>query len=205
MLGNPRNVAVILDQAVFERCRFLTLLTRGGYVYSLLAGSVNTIAKRQDKLIRNMIPGDPVVAAIPSYNADLFAISQKGRWIRFPEKSIAGAGSEVMELPKGDAIAGIVPLHQDRDLVFISTDGKLFLKHSDELKSRRAPGTYSGLLFKSQSIVGVTAGEEITILTRRGKLLNVRTAELPFKAQTESGAPIAGLTADDSVLAFAAN
>jgi DNA gyrase/topoisomerase IV subunit A len=204
LLGNPRNVAVILDQAVFERYRFLTLLTRGGYVYSLLAGSVTTIAKRQDKLIRNMIPGDPIIAAIPSYNADLFAISKKGRWIRFPEKSIAGAGSEVMELPKGDAIAGIVPLSQDRDLVFISTDGKLFMRHSNELKSRRAPGSYSGLLFKSQSIMGVTAGEEIIILTRRGKLLNIRSAELPFKAQTDSGAPIPGLSADDSVLTFTA-
>ena len=78
------------------------------------------------KLVRNMIPGDPVIAAIPSYNADLFAISQKGRWIRFPEKSIAGAGSLVMELPKGDAIAGLVPLNQDRDLIFVSADGGVF-------------------------------------------------------------------------------
>lgn len=204
MLGNPRNVAAILDQAAFERCRFLTLLTRGGYVYSLLAGSVSTIAKRQDKLVRNMIPGDPVIAAIPSYNADLFAISQKGRWIRFPEKTIAGAGSLVMELPKGDAIAGIVPLNQDRDLIFLSTDGKLFVRPSHDLKNRRTPGTSGGMLFKSQTILGVAAANEIAILTRQGKVLTVRSSELPFKAQTETGAPLPGLSAEDSILTFTA-
>ena len=204
MLGNPRNVAAIIDQTAFERCRFLTLLTCGGYVYSLLAGSVNTIAKRQDKLVRNMIPGDPVIAAIPSYNADLFAISEKGRWTRFPEKSIAGAGSLAMELPKGDTIAGLVPLSQDRDLLFLSNDGKLFVRPSHDLKTRRAPGASGGMLFKGQSMRGVAVGDELAILTRKGKLLTVRAAELPFKAQTETGAPVPGLSGDDTVLAFTA-
>jgi hypothetical protein len=69
-LGNPANVAAILDAAVFEQCRFLVLLTRSGHVYSLLAGTINQIARRGDKLIRNLIPEDPVVAAVPTHNGD---------------------------------------------------------------------------------------------------------------------------------------
>lgn len=202
MLGNPRNVAAILDQAVFERCRFLVLLSQNGYVYSLLVGTVNQVARRQEKLIRNLIPDDPIVAAVPSYNADLIAISQKGRWTRFPEKAIAGAGSLVMELPKGDVLAGIAPLRGETNLAFLSADGKVFVRASDDLAPRKAPGTSTGMPFKGQTMLGVTADDEMIILTRFGKLLTVRTAELPYKAQTESGAPLPGLAANDSLVAW---
>jgi DNA gyrase/topoisomerase IV subunit A len=202
MLGNPRNVAAIIDRAAFERCRFLVLLSRRGYVYSLLVGTVNQVARRQEKLIRNLIPGDPVVTAAPSYNADLVAVSQKGRWTRFPEKAIAGAGSLVMELPKGDELAGIAPLRGETNLTFLSADGKAFVRPSADLTPRKAPGTSVGMPFKGQTMLGVTAADELIILTRRGRLFTVRTAELPYKAHTESGAPLPGLAANDSVLAW---
>jgi DNA gyrase/topoisomerase IV subunit A len=204
MLGNPRNVAAILDQAAFERCRFLTLLSRSGYVYSVLAGTINQIARRQDRLIRNLIPGDPIVAAIPSHNVDLFAVSQKGRWTRFPQKTIAGSGSLVMELPKGDGLVGVVSLAADTNLTFLTTDGRLLVQSTEGLATRKAPGTSSGMLFKNQSIFGVTSSDDLVILTRLGKVLCIQTKQLPFKAQTDAGTPIPGLSTEDSVLAFAA-
>jgi DNA gyrase/topoisomerase IV subunit A len=204
MLGNPNNIATILDQSVFESCRFLALLTRGGYVYSLLSGTVNQNAKRQDKLIRHLIPDDPVIAVVPSHNADLLAVSQKGRWTRFAEKAIAGAGSLVMELPKGDSLVGIVSLSRETNLTLITEDGKLFVRSTDDLKARRGPGISAGMLLKGQSIMGLTTGSEIAVLTRLGKLLTVKVAQLPYKAQTEVGVPLPGLSADDSILAFTA-
>src|SRR5262249_42319740 len=90
-LGNPSQIAAILDQSALDQSRFLTLLSQNGYVYSALAGTVNQVARRQEKLIRALIPDDPIIAAMPSYNADIVAISQKGRWTRFSEKAIAGA------------------------------------------------------------------------------------------------------------------
>src|SRR5262249_2541367 len=152
--------------------------------------------------IRNLIPGDPIVAAVPSYNADLVAISQKGRWTRFPEKAIAGAGSLVMELPKGDVMAGIAPLRGEGNLTFLSADGKVFVRPAADLTPRKAPGNSVGMPFKGETMFGVTAEDEFTVLTRLGRLLSVRTAELPYKAQTESGAPLPGLTANDTVLAW---
>jgi DNA gyrase/topoisomerase IV subunit A len=202
VLGNPRDVAAIIDQTVFEQCRFLTLLSQRGYVYSLLAGTVNQISKKQEKLIRNLIPDDPIVAAVPSYNGDILAVSQRGRWIRFPEKTIAGVGSPVMELPKGDSLVGIVSLPTDTNVIFISTDGKLFSRSSDTLATRRGPGGNANVLFKNMSLLGVTTAREIVILTRLGKLLTIPTTDLPYRAQTETGSPIPGLSDDDSVLTF---
>jgi DNA gyrase/topoisomerase IV subunit A len=202
MLGNPRNVAAILDQAVFERCRFLTLLSRSGYVYSLLAGTVNQVSKRQDRLIRNLIPDDPIVAAIPSHNGDLVTVSRKGRWTRFPEKSIAGSGSLAMELPKGDTLAGIVSLSHETTLTIFTADGRLFIRPTQDLKARRAPGTSAGMLLKGETVFGISTSDEITFLTRCGKIHMVQPAELPYKAQTDAGAPIPGLAADDSLLAY---
>ncbi len=204
LLGNPRNVAAILDQAVFERCRFLTLLTQHGYVYSVLAGTVTQAARRQDKLIRNLIPGDPIVAAIPSYNGDLVAVSQKGRWTRFSEKSIAGSGSLAMELPKGDLLVGIVSLARDADLVLLTTDGKLFVRSSKDLAARKAPGTSAGLLFKGISIQGIVSSDELIVLTEHGKVLMIRLNDLPYRARTDTGIPLPGLSSGDSMLTFAA-
>src|SRR5262249_11262846 len=139
---------------------------------------------------------------MPSYNADIFAISQKGRWTRFSEKAIVGAGSLVMELPKGDALAGILPLRTDCSLVFLTADGKLFARPSADLAARKAPGACAGMLFKGQSILGVVAGSELIVLTRHGIILTISLDGLPFKALTDAGAPLPGLSADDAILAF---
>jgi DNA gyrase/topoisomerase IV subunit A len=205
LLGNPSNVVAILDQSAFERCRFLTLVSQGGYVYSVLAGTVSQATRRQDKLIRKLIPGDPIVAAVPSYNADLFGVSQKTRWTRFPERAVAGSGSLVMDLPKGDALANMIPLSQETDLAFLSADGKLFIRPSGDFKARRTPGASSGMALKGQTLMGVASGDELAVLTQRGKLLIVRLADLPYQARTEAGTPLPGLEADDSVLVFASN
>jgi DNA gyrase/topoisomerase IV subunit A len=204
LLGNPNNVAAILDQAIFEDHRFLTLVSQRGFIYSVLVGTVNQVARRREKLLRNMVPDDPIVAAVPSYNADIIAISQKGRWTRFAEKTIAGTGSLVMDLPKGDTLAGIVPLSRDADLILLTTDGKLFVRPSTEMANRKAPGSSSGMLLKGQNVFGVMVGRELFVLTRLGKVIAVALSELPFRARTESGVSLPGLSAEDSVLAFAA-
>src|SRR5262249_46357046 len=155
---------------VLDQSRFICLVSRSGHIYSALAGKVNQVARRQEKLIRAMIPDDPILTAIPSYNADIFAISQKGRWTRFAENAIAGSGSLVMDLPKGDALACVVPLRGDAPLVFLTADGKLFVRPSADLAARKAPGTSSGMLFKGQTILGVVTGSELVVLTRQGKV-----------------------------------
>jgi DNA gyrase/topoisomerase IV subunit A len=202
--GNPRNVAAILDQSVFERCRFLVLVSQAGYVYSILAGTVSQVTRRQEKLVRNLIPGDPIVAAVPSYNADLLAVSRKGRWARFREKAVAGSGSLVMELPKGDALANVIPVSQEIDLVFLAADGTLFVRPSSDFKARQAPGTSGGMLLKGQTFQGVLSGDEFTVLTRQGKLITVRPADLSYRARTETGTPLPGLLPGDTVQAFVA-
>lgn len=202
-LGNPRQIAAILDQSVLDQSRFLILVSRSGHIYSVLAGTVNQVSRRQDKLIRAMIPDDPIVAALPSYNADIFAISQKGRWTRFAENAIAGTGSQVMDLPKGDVLAGVLPLRANCSLVFLTADGKLYVRPSADLSARRAPGTSAGMLFKGQTILGVVTGSELVVLTQQGKILTTSLEGLPFKAQTETGAPLPGLADHDSILAFA--
>jgi hypothetical protein len=202
VLGNPNNIAVILDAVNFDGCRFLSVLTSRGYVYSLLLGTVMQAAKKGDKLIRNLIPDDPVVAAVPSHNADIFAISQKGRWTRFPEKSISGVGSAAMELPKGDIVAAITSLSEDTNLCFLTSEGKLFVRNTNGLATKRGPGASSGLLFKGVTVFGVTNRPDLTILTRRGKLLEVKVSTLAHRAQTDTGTPIPNLAADDAPLSF---
>lgn len=201
--GNPDNVAAIVDAAAFETCRFLTLLTQRGFVYSVLVGVVTQAARRGELLLRNLIPDDPITAALPSTNADILAVSQKGRWTRFPEKSIAGVGSPTMELPKGDALAAVLPLSGDPVLTLITTDGRLFVRPSSGLVSRRAPGAVSGVLLKGVDVVGLTAAQQAVVLTSAGKLVLIDADDLPYRAQTDTGVPLPGIDASDTVLAIA--
>lgn len=201
-LGNPNNVAAIIDPAAAEGCRFLTLLTSRGYVYSLLLGTVMQNAKKGDKLIRNLIPDDPLVSVIPSHNADLFALSEKGRWMRFPEKAITGVGSAAMELPKGDRITALTSLPNDGTLCILTAEGKLFTRDSTAFPAKRAPGGTGGVMLKGVTVRGVTAREEVLVLTRRGHLIQFKVKDLPFRAGSEAGSPIPDLAADDALLTF---
>jgi DNA gyrase/topoisomerase IV subunit A len=173
-------------------------------VYNLLLGTVTQTAKKGEKLLRNLIPDDPIVAAIPSYNADVIAVSQMGRWTRFPEKAIAGVGSPAMELPKGDIVAGVASLSADVPLCIITADGNVFVRESAQLPTKRTPGSTGGVLLKGFTIIGVAASPQFAVLTRRGKLLPITVAELPYRAQTATGASLPGLADDDAPLAFTA-
>lgn len=204
-LGNPRDIAAMIDRAAFERCRFLLLLSQRGYVYSLLAGSITSISARQEKLIRSLIPGDPIVAAIPAHNADLFGISTRGRWTRFPERSIAGAGSQVMELASGDTLAGIVSLPPEGgEIAFLTAENRIFLRAVAEFPARKAPGAAAGTILKGQTIIGAGVGYDFAILTQQGNVVNVSLRKLRDAALSEGGIPIPGLPTGDTPLTFAA-
>jgi len=199
-LGNPRDVAAIMDRAVFEHNRFLLLVSQRGYVYSLLAGTINAVAGRQEKLIRNLIPGDPIVNAIPAQNGDLIAFSERGRWTRFPERAIAGSGSLIMELPRNDSLVSVLSLVGDAELVFLSADGRLFVRRSDALPPRKAPGVSAGQLFKSQILLGAAIGTEFAILTQHGQVIHATLKAIRDAAASENGMRVPDLAAGDVAL-----
>ncbi len=205
-LGNPRDVTVIIDRAQFERNRFLLLVSKKGYAYSLLAGTINAVAGRQEKLIRNLIPGDPIISAIPSQNGDLFAISQRGRWTRFSERTLAGSGSLIMDLPKGDALAGVASLTGEANLLFLSTEGRLYARRSEDLPARKVTGGSAGQLFKTQTIVSLAVSstqDEFVIATKRGRILHVPIKPLLEAASSEMGVRVPGFEVGDMPLLMA--
>jgi DNA gyrase/topoisomerase IV subunit A len=202
MLGNPRDVAAILDARAFESCRFLVLTSAQGYAYSVLAARVTTAAGRGDKLLRSLIPGDPVAFAVPSYNADLLAVSRQGRWTRFPERALAGSGSLVMDLPRGDTLAALVSLNGEADVVVVSEEGRIFIRPAADYPARKAPGVSAGQPFKGHTLLTVGVGENVLMLTRRGALLVAAAGRLA-QARTETGMLMPGLAAGDAALSAA--
>lgn len=199
-LEAPREIAAFLDQAAFENCRYLILVSRAGFAYSLLAGTLNRAAQKGEKMIRNLIPGDPIVAAYPSNNADLFALTRRGRWLRFPEKAISGTGSQLIDLPKNDSLVGLIWLSNETPLYFVSSDGRLFARLSSDLPARRTVGKSAGVLFPDREMIGLGLGAELTVLTSEGHLLNVLLAGLPARAEGENGMQLEGLNAGETIL-----
>lgn len=200
--GNPRNVAAILDRAVFERARFLTLATQNGYVYSVLAGGIAAAAAKFDKLVRALIPGDPVIMAAPSYNGDLFTLSARGRWSRFPERTIAGTGSLAMELPSGDRLVSILSLGEADSLAILTEDGRVFVRPTEGFPARRQPGASGSVAIKGKAVVGATTSRAIFALTTKGRLIHADLRPVWTPAGAEAGVRVPGLAEDEGITTF---
>jgi DNA gyrase/topoisomerase IV subunit A len=202
-LERPNNIAIILDSQVFERNRYLSVVTRGGLVYSELGGALMAVGRKGEKLLRNLRPDDAILTAAPSSNADLFAISGQGRWIRFSEKILTSAGTPIMKLPGNDQVVSVVPLVNDANIVFITAQGKVYVRASGrDLAARKTPGSGGSVLFKGDTILGARAEDEHFCLTASGKLLHVLTSDIPFRAQTESGYVLPGFAPGDAIVAL---
>ncbi len=198
----PRGVTTILNQTSFDHNRYVTLLSAGGCAYSVLAGTLNRAAARNEPLIRNLLPDDPIVAAAPSNNDDLCAISRRGRWLRFPEKTLAGTGSLVMELPKGDRLVALFAPDGDSDMMFLTSDGKVFIREASALPARKTPGRSAGMIFRDHEVLGAATLGTLHVLTRRGRLLTIQPSQIGHRARTDEGLPLPGLLADDAPITY---
>jgi len=204
-IDTPRGIIAFLDLATLERRRYLTLLSQRGYVYSILVGAVARMAAKQEPLIRNLIPDDPIVAAVASGGSDLLACSRLGRWARFPERTIAGAGSQVFTLAKGDALAGITALEAHMLVMVFTAEGEMFVRAAESITVGTAPGKATGTVSKGVVVLGVAAGlpsQTLTILTRHGDVITLPIDRLPYRARSEDSIPIPTLHPGDAVAAF---
>jgi hypothetical protein len=95
-------------------------------------------------------------------------LSRMGRWTRFAERSVASTGSQSMEVPKGDSFAGLTTLSQEANILFLTVDGKVFVRPSQDLKGGKTPGVSRGMLAKGQSFVGIGTGDTLTVITHQG-------------------------------------
>jgi DNA gyrase/topoisomerase IV subunit A len=200
-LDAPRDIIAFLDQAAFETQRYLVLVTQGGYAYSVLAATLGRLAGKQEKLIRNALPGDPVIAAFPTNNVDLLALSLRGRWIRIPEKALGGTGSQFFELPKNDRFATLTWISSETTLYFLSADGRLFKRPSSDLPARRVPGKAASALFGDREMVAVGSGTSALALASNGALIPIDLTQLPARAEGENGYALPELPSGGRILA----
>jgi hypothetical protein len=202
-LDAPRDVIAFLDQSDFETSRYLVLVTQNGYAYSVLAATLGRLAAKQEKALRNMIPGDPLIAAFPTNNVDLLAASRGGRWTRFAEKLLGGSGAPIFELPKNDRFAALMSLGGEPTVCFVSADGRIFARPTSDLPARRAPGKASTPLFGDREMIAVGAGSTLLALTQSGALLEADLKQLPARAEGENGYALPDLSAGDRLIAAA--
>ncbi len=186
-LDAPRDVIAFLDQSEFETLRYVVLVTQNGYAYSILAATLARLAAKQEKLIRNLIPGDPVIGAFSTNNVDLFAISRHGRWTRFAERTLGGSGSPLFELPKNDRFAALTWLGDQKTIYFLSSDGRLIARPASDLPARRAPGKASNSLFADREFIAAGTGTTLFTMTNSGKLLKTDLRNLPARVEGENG------------------
>ncbi len=194
-LDAPKDIATFIDQSIFESSRYLVLLTRGGTLVSTLAGNLARFAAKGEKILRNMLPGDPVVAAYPSGNADLLLVSRLGRWLRFPERALGGTGTQGMTLPKDDALAGLVWVTDEAPLYLVTASGRLFMRHTRDLPAKKTPGRATGQLFTGQEIIAIGKGTELVSVTPEGGIHVLSLMSVPARAETDAGYTLPGTSA----------
>jgi len=194
-LDAPKDIATFIDQSIFESSRYLVLVTRGGTLVSTLAGNLARFAAKGEKILRNMLPDDPIIAAYPSGNADLLLVSRLGRWLRFPERALGSTGTQGMTLPKDDALAGLVWVTDEAPLYLVTASGRLFMRHTRDLPAKKAPGRATGQLFSGQEIIAIGKGTELLTVTPEGGLSLLSLTSVPARAETDAGYTLPGISA----------
>lgn len=201
--ADERINVVSLDQG----SGFFCIVTERGQVRKFAAQFVG----------RNMIAGAvlhdpkeggaPVGACWSRGNDEIMIITREGKAIRFAERLVPVRGCLGMRVEKDDNILTIAAAPADGGVFLLGEDGKGTIRMLEGFAANKAPGSGGKTLIKSDSLVAAFAvqpeEDDLFIISRLGKIIRFRAAEIPAKEGVVQGVILMTLRADACVAATA--
>ena len=140
-LDSADTIAGVFSVAQLRHSRWITLVTRGGFVRQTILVALERQAQRGDDLIASPIAADePLLMLGSDTGDDLLLFTRNGKRNRFPGSAIPGRGAVGIELQKGDEVVSAVSLKSEQELLLLTSDGFAFRRSSAALKARARPG-----------------------------------------------------------------
>ncbi len=219
--GGGRHVSALLTLNPRERVKEiislrevqgqnLILITRKGLGKRVPLSEFENI-KRNGKKAIGLREGDEVVAVFPDCGKHVFVATRKGMATIFPVDQLrvmgrTASGVKVMRLKEGDEIvsAGIIkPSHRSILVITEKGYGKKTPISQYRIQSRGGTGVKNlKLTSKTGEVVASFPidSELLVIITRKGKIIKIRSQELREMGRATQGVRLVDLGEDDAVV-----
>ncbi len=180
---------------------YLTVVTRRGQVrrwrYNVFGRSLAPGTILYD--IRE--GGAPAGACWTPGDGDLFIATAKGDGIRFAEIQVPVRGCLGIRCDPNDPVVGIADLREASGLLLIADDGRGTVRLMSGFSQNKAPGSGGKQAIKADRLVGIgaaSAGDDIFIISRLGKIIRFRADEIPAKEGVVQGVACMALRSDET-------
>lgn len=144
----------------------------------------------------------PVGAAWTPTNGDVFIATRQGVGVRFPAKTVNPQGGVGIRLESGDAVVGVCGVQESSGVFLLSADGKGTIRLMSGFGANKAPGAGGKQAIKTDELVAactINPDGDVFILSRTGKLIRFKAAEIPPKEGVVQGVVCMSLRADKPV------
>lgn len=150
--------------------------------------------------------GRPVSACFTPADGDLFITTRRGLAVRFPARTVAAPGSTGIRLDHDDAVVAICGVTDASGVFLLGADGRGTIRLMSGFNANKAPGAGGKIALKTDELataLTVAPEADLFILSRQGKLIRFRAAEIPAKEGAVQGVNCMALRADKPIAAAA--
>ena len=181
---------------------YMVLVSERGQVRRIASQYVGESLQAGTVLYNPQEGGAPAAACWSSGGGDLFLATRLGKAIRFSERQVPVRGCLGMRVDQGDAIVGVAAVPVDGGVFMANDEGKGTVRQMSGFTANKAPGSGGKVGMKVDTLLGassVSAGDDIFIISRLGKIIRFSVDEVPFKEGVVQGVNCMGLRADECV------
>jgi DNA gyrase/topoisomerase IV subunit A len=146
--------------------------------------------------------GSPAAACWTPGDGDLFIATRQGQAIRFSARQVPMRGCLGIRLERDDAAAAIAAVGEDSSVFLLGADGKGSIRLMSGLRANKSPGGGGKIALKTDHLIDaatVSEGDDIFAISRLGKIIRFRAAEVPPKEGVVQGVSCMALRADEVV------
>jgi DNA gyrase subunit A len=201
---NEKLVAALPDLAQGS----LALLSERGLVRSLRHHVFGEYMKPGIVLFDVRQFGQLSAACWTAGDGELFITTKLGRAIRFAEKLVPPAGGPGIKLEGNDQAVAIAPVYQESGVFLLSADGRGTIRDMHGFNPNKSTGGSGKIAMSTSVLVGAVAVEEnddLFIISRLGKIIRFKAAEVPVKENVVQGVACMSLRADETVALVASH
>ncbi len=189
--------------AVTRQPRFWTVVTRRGFVRQMIHIDFDRRLEKGEPLIESPFRRDVPVTVVDGDEGDLMLVTRWGKGIRFPQRTIEGAGSQALELDDDDEIVAALPLRSDDAQVLVVTAASFAVRRgASQFEPRPRPGGKSKSFIQAFDVLGAFSCEphdRLLYLTYSGKLVLASINDIPLYTRSGKGAPVHAFDRDPAV------
>jgi len=181
---------------------YVALLTQRGHV-RWLAGHLLGKKLRPGTVLYEVEKfGPPAAACWTPGDGELFIATRQGRAIRFATRQVPVRGCLGIRLGQDDDAVAITAVRPDSSVFLLSADGRGTMRLMSGFRPNKAPGAGGKTAIKTNHLTSAVAADDtddIFIISRLGKIIRFRAAEVPAKAGVVQGVNCMALRADETM------